>query len=428
MNQSLSSILAYSEGKFVKRPEFEQLVERLYPATENAGIAPSGSPPPPIYLHGDFGIGKSWLAYHFCSQSPDTLPARTPSKPDNNRLLVSLVTAPPSSPLSDTIRFIPIPTPDDTQAITEQIREMLRWLAEKLAISVAPSGSASELIYRITRDLSAQSRPLILLVDGLSEVPDSLLVELESYLLAPLAALPQVRLVLVEPSSYPWRFPTLRVDGETIAVRPFEEKQVVEQIAKLMDPPLLLDAVTLEQIVEFGQCVPLHTACLTAEVVDKGLKEGLQHGLDAIIHHILRNVPAARQTRVRSYMEALCIRDDGFHETMIVPLLAQHPDSGVIEEGTIRDLKQARDIRNELFDAGLITSKGALYEMEKPTRHVFQRYLESYKRTVWTALHKAALAFFQDWATKVGDNHRVYYEKRAQDHQAILEKALPGQS
>jgi hypothetical protein len=166
---------------------------------------------------------------------------------------------------------IPAKIPSPELTVGELLEWALRQLLEVDTLSFSPP--LDELSTPLVAwRLQHRGRPLLILVDGIDELPPDFLRLLESYLLAPLIAGPNVLLVLggrtrdLRPSrGYVWRTPEIKLYADEYTLEPFDAGWTQEQLERLKDD-YPVDPAAASKVVEVGGGYPLSNVVLAQHV------------------------------------------------------------------------------------------------------------------------------------------------------------------
>ena len=247
-----------------------------------------------------------------------------------------------------------------------------------------------------------EERPLVVLIDTVYESPRPLLVEVESYFIAPLANEPRVLIVMAgRGKPYQWRAPEVRLNLKEMPLKGFEEEEYIrEQVKKQVRKPQLDD---VSKIKEWGDGVPL---------VNYLLAEYGEEGLDRALDLMLELVGEDERGRVREVVERVCVLR-AFDAYRIVEMFTRSEES--IDQG------EAERLLDLLVENGLADFRYEVggYVLDEPVRVVAERYLEVCRYEQWRALHCAAYRMYGDWANKYSRS-REWWKKEREYHEHRL--------
>ncbi len=347
-------------------------------------------------LYGERGIGKTWMCQHL-----------------HRDVLSSF-----SEMLSLLLRFCPCSdkTTHDTREhrldMTEAsvdddyfhtVQDILLWIVDQLQIraSLVEARIADEedyLIREITRHLITTKQRLTLFLDSIFEQDWKLLERLEAFLLAPLAQVPTTLIVMTGRGRlFPWESPDLRVNVIYRRLRPFESDEIQTQLHKLGK---YVDLNDCDEIKALGGGIPLSNAILADRPRD----------LTKLVREIMANV----KPRVREYIEAMCVLEEGFREDEIPHLLsARQANSAEAQKITEWSLMQIREARDEMADTHLVAWSEGRYMVDAGACAAIRSWLKRDQPDLWHKLLEATKNMYLHWAEK----YRLKYPKSA-DHYA----------
>ena len=264
-----------------------------------------------------------------------------------------------------------------------------------------PSEVARRFMDRLRPRL--EERPLVALVDAVYETPQALLVELETYFIAPLANEPCILLVMAgRGRPYPWKKPEVRLNIQAVPLGGFEEdKDIEEQIRKQVGRRPRMEPA---EIKKWGDGVPLVNYLL-----GKYGREGLEFALE----EMLEPVDADDRQRVREGVEAICMLR-AFEEDRLQRMLAAYRGKSVgdYEAAVIRDLLVKWSLARFEREAGG-------YVLDGPVRKVAERHLEENHPQLWKKLHCAAYRLYEEWSKGRGaewwKKEKDYHERRLEE-------------
>jgi hypothetical protein len=267
------------------------------------------------------------------------------------------------------------------------LSEIARWLAQ-------------------TVEQQFKHRVLVLILDSVFEADWSLLEQLETYLLAPLAALPHVLIVMTGRGRlYPWASPYLRVEASDRALKPFTPEEVVEQLRRQAP-----DAEhRAEEIVRLGGGHPMSNILLATSATQS-------EALDTVVDALLSVIPIDDQRqKARAYFEALCLLD-GFREDEIPAMLAAYFDDPRYETFSTSEVRQVRDL---LVKTHLVRWEEGKFILDKSVQHILENLLKMKQPETWRRLHCRAYQLYREWADTY-TRFSEYYTARADRHASVL--------
>ena len=275
------------------------------------------------------------------------------------------------------------------------IGDLMENAVAKLGLGTPPSTSVDRLGSWIVGGCRRQGRPVVVLVDGVDEMPPQFLRELENHFLAPLSLEPYILIVLGgrirDPRKYAWKMPELRLYADEVWLEPFAEDDTREQLARLSS--LGLSPKAAPEVQKAGNGYPLSNVVLATHLEgdppqwrDKGA--ALRECADLLLENM--NPP------LRDYFRALCVLRS-FDEMRMPPLLAEWFGKPVEEW----DYQRCRRIREDMVATRLARwgeSQG--FVMDEAVRVVLENDLRENEPQRWRALHQAAYDLFTDWANR----------------------------
>jgi hypothetical protein len=275
------------------------------------------------------------------------------------------------------------------------VGDLMENIAVKLGLGTPPSTSVDALGSHIVKSCRRQGGPVVVLVDGVDEMPPDFLRELENHFLAPLSLEPYVLIALGgrirDPRKYVWKMPELRLYADEVWLEPFAEEDTREQLARLSS--LGLSPKAAPEVQKEGNGYPLSNVVLATHLEgdppqwkDKGA------ALRECANLLLENV----DSKLRDYFRALCVLRS-FDEMRMPPLLAVWSDTPAEHW----DYQRCRRIREDMVAARLARwreSQG--FVMDEAVRVVLENDLRENEPQRWRALHQAAYDLFTDWANR----------------------------
>ncbi len=393
----MSAMLLYDTEKFVNREEEINLVinsiQHMRDGQEHVART--------VIFQGERGSGKSWLSFHLKRQ---ILPALT----DVTALLVSLFPRPEQQQAQPGELFIS----DHQQEPEAFTRQITRWVGEQVSANVPANASLRELTAWLAREVEKQSNSahvLVLIIDSVFEADWQLLKALEDYLLAPLAALPNVLIVMTGRGRlYSWESPYLRVDVNRHPLDTFTLEQIRQQLQR--------QAPGKEQLA--GDILALASGYPGANVLLAQFKDE-SGGLNQVVNELLSVIPEHKLAHVRPYLEALCILD-GFRDEEIPAMVAAYQNDPALEKQT--STTDARSIRSMLLETHLVRWEDGRYRIDQPICLLLRSLLFEQKPAIWCRLQCRAYQLYLTWAEKFARG-RDYFLERATLHANTLSAA-----
>ncbi len=355
-----------------------------------------------VIIRAERGVGKSWLALHL------------------NRCIF-----PEQGVRSFLIRLTPLdrreslePKPNEwfagsviqTDPPEKTCEQILKWLLKQLDFPPVQNASLEDRTIWLTRHIQGQpEQTWALLVDSAFESDWGLLKMLEHRLLAPLAALPNVLIVITGRGRvYPWESPYLRVENLEIQLEKLETQSdeplaQIQKLGKYEKKMKLLPEEQWKGVVELTRGHPLATAVL--------IQQGTQ--LDDVIEELLSVVAPEQHETIRQYLEALCPLD-GFREGEIGPMLAAYFGDVVYETWTDRQIRE--QVRDVLLQTNLLEWRGGKFHIENNLADFLIEYIKKNKLTIWQGLNQKAAELYGQWAVQY-PRAQEYYQRLAESHQ-----------
>ena len=376
--------LAYASPYFVDREEALAVVLEKVRALLRGEPVRSRT----TTYYGPRGSGKSWLLrelHHRLQNTPEF----------QNQVTSFFIALGPATAgiLSDGFHIPANERAERWPLLT--VGDLMENIAAKLGLGTLLSTSVDRLGSLIVEGCRRQGRPVVILVDGVDEMPPQFLRELENYFLAPLSLEPYILIVLGgrirDPRKYAWKMPELRLYADEVWLEPFAEEDTREQLERLS--PLGLSPKAAPEVQKAGNGYPLSNVVLATHLEgdppqwrDKGA--ALRECADLLLENM--NPP------LRDYFRALCVLRS-FDEMRMPPLLAEWFGKPVEEW----DYQRCWRIREDMAATRLVRWGGPQgYIMDKAVRVVLENDLRENEPQRWRALHQAAYDLFTDWANR----------------------------
>ena len=290
---------------------------------------------------------------------------------------------------------------------------------EMVGFPLDPGLPLDELSARLVGWCQAhRGRPLLILVDGIDELPPDFLRLLESYLLAPLVVEPNVLLVLGgrtrDPrpgSGYVWKTPEIKLYADEHTLEPFDEGWTQKQLERLKDD-YPVDPAAAPKVVEVGGGYPLSNVVLAQHVTGSPPDWRVQpEGLRECAEELLESVADLRQ-----YFQALCVLR-AFDEDRMAPLLA----TWFSDDPAKWDYQRCRRIREDMVATRLVRWRGGQgYVMDEAVRTVLENALREAESERWRVLHQAACDLYTCWVEQY-PTARERWQPEAEYHQGRLQ-------
>lgn len=390
------SFLVYTPGAFIDREPEIAAVTGLTRKLVEGGRKPGM--PRAVTIRGERGSGKTWLSLHLHRHE-------LPKIPGVVSVLISLIPmlVPDYRPYGEKgkgeyFEIVPDERVSD-QERQESCKSLLNWVSQELETTTAPDASLDELSNWLARDLEHRNQTFVILLDSIFEVNWLYLKNLESYLLAPLAALPNVLIVLTGRGKlYPWISPYLRVEVEERKLEPFTDERIAEQIKQFSSETKL----SVEEIKNIGGGQPLNNFFLATS------QDWMQE-IDTIIDLLLDIRPGKSRVILRDYFESLCVLD-GFREEEIPHMLAAYYQDETRKTMSIIDVRKLRD---DMVATNLVRWEDSRFKVDEPLRRLLETYIKTNKREKWQQLQCAAYTLYQKWAKEYPKYADFFLEKAA---------------
>ncbi len=274
------------------------------------------------------------------------------------------------------------------------VGDLLESIIQKLGLGTSPSTSLDTLCSLVIGGCRRQGCPVVVLVDGIDEMPPEFLRELENHFLAPLSLEPYVLIVLGgrtrDPRRYTWKMPELKLYADEVWLEPFDEHWTREQLARLTS--LGFSPAAAPEVLGAGNGYPLSNAVL-AEYLEgdpprwRDKAKALQECADLLLEH--------RDPALREYFRALCVLRS-FDEDRMMPIFAVW--FGTASSWTYQS---CRRVREDMVATRLVRWDGVRgFVMDEAVRAVLENALRENEPEKWRALHRAAYDLFNDWVSR----------------------------
>lgn len=404
MVSSRWSFLSYAPELFVDRDTDVALVTGLCRKLVEGGRTPGL--PRAVTMRGERGSGKTWLSLHLQRQE-------LPKISGVVSLLISLVPMIVQGYLPqgrekkrcEYFDIAPNPQPDTQkteEVFMESCRRVLMWVSSELGTTSAPDATIDELSNWLARDLAQRQQVFVFLFDSIFELDWGYLKGLESYLIAPLAALPNTLFVMTGRGKlYPWISPYLRVEIEERPLVSFDKDRIAEQIQRQVPDTKL----SVEEIERIGGGHPLNNFLL-ATAQDWIAEIGT-------IIDLLLDIQAGRQRAImRDYFEALCVLD-GFREEEVPFMLAAYYEDPRRETMPIVEVRKLRD---ELVATNLVRWENSKFKIDEPLQRLLENYLKTQEPPErWQRLNCRAYQLYKQW-TEEYTKYADFYGAKSEWH------------
>lgn len=268
--------------------------------------------------------------------------------------------------------------------------------------------TVSEISQRVMEHIGQLTKPFVLLVDQVHESDWDFLRVLEDYVLGPLAANPQVLLVLAgRGRPYPWRTPELRLFAEFHDLEPFGEEDTTKKQLERQKKEASHRARRIHQLSGGNPLVNWLLA----------LCEDEKEALRVAVAGLLQPVPWEERSKVQEYIEALCVLRS-FDELRIPNMLSAYYGDDSYLKWSYRESRTVRDALRQWFYARWEPQKG--YVIDEPTRNIVENYLLVSREERWRVLHCAALRVYEKWLKIYPDGEATWQDELAY-HRTRLE-------
>ena len=427
----MSNPFLYEEKLFVNRErEIEQIGKLLEQARAQANRRRKV-----IAVHGLRGAGKTWFSLHL----QRTVFRRPEYRPWLESCLVAVSPEPAPDPGAQGAEFVvgllpDNPPPDYDTAVRELLKQLIGRYSSQHNVSTYDLHERSRLFVQcLSGHLQTDARFFVLIVDSYMESPPPLQKLLETYLLAPLAALDRCRLILTGRGELP---PSMNLSliphrEDAIVLASFEDDGAQsDSAAALIRTALQVgeqEAAAMAATVKWlGGNYPLAIRQL-ADFVKKFAEHlnplppaspptpAFRQEFSAIVDTLLSLSGAERQ-QTRAYFEVLCILD-GFKEAELKEILSAHSRTSLSDAA-------ARAVMNTLLRTALVEFREKRYQIHDSIRPVLEKYLYLCEPQTWATLQNAAAAMYGKWAGE-HPQHSEYYKARQKRHlDALGETAI----
>jgi hypothetical protein len=358
--------------------------------------------PRAITIRGERGSGKTWLSLYLHRQE-------LPKIPGVVTLLISLVPMftqeyrpwgrePEKGEYFDIAPDIQKDQQKNEELYKESYKRVLVWISTVLGTTIAPHVTLDELSNWLARDLAQRQQVFIFILDSIFEMDWGYLKDLESFFIAPLAALPNTIFVMTGRGKlYPWISPYLRVEVEERQLESFKENNVAEQIQRQAPNTKL----SPEQIKKIGGGHPLNNFLL-ATASDWTTE------IDTIIDLLLDIKSGRCHPIIRDYFEALCALD-GFREEEIPYMLAAYYEDPKREKMPITDVRKMRD---EMIATNLVRWENSKFIVDESIRCLLENFMKLPKNLdTWRRLHCRAYRLYGQWVEEYSKYADFYRQK-----------------
>lgn len=294
--------------------------------------------------------------------------------------------------------------------LLRELERCLRDHATPHLIDLSECAEVNPLNAQISKtktQMKAEQRPLVLLVDNVSEVSELQLEPLVERVLAPVVQGEDVLIVLVERGRPLYlAAPEFREKSDEFDLKPFEPGDIEEQIKRQVPTA----AARMAEIESLGGGYPWSTYILARHLPEK------RTALERCVTLFLEDLDGD----LRPYFEALSVLR-AFDEMRMRPLLrAYSPEFA----SRTWDYAACRKVRERLVVTMLARWNGDArgYVLDEPLRLVLQAALHEHDLELWGRLHCAAHRLYADWAERY-EQSREWWAQEARYHADCLEGA-----
>ena len=287
---------------------------------------------------------------------------------------------------------------DATDRHPEVVKEILEWVCDQLGNPITVEG-LDEASAQIVEHFQQMRCPLVILVDGVDEVPPSFLEPFEAYLLAPLVKEPEVLLILGgrtrDPrpgGGYTWKMPEIKLYSDELHLLPFDEEWTRKQLDRLSENYPVIPEAAFETR-EAGGGYPFSNVVLAQHLKgnppqwrNKGA--ALRECADTLLEPV--------DEKLREYFQSLCVLR-GFDEDRMPALLA----SWFGDDESTWDYQRCRRIREDMVATRLARwEREHGYVMDEAVRKPLENALKENQPQRWEALHEAAHELYTGWVNR----------------------------
>ena len=290
---------------------------------------------------------------------------------------------------------------DRQQADEQEVRSILRWLIEKTVgarnaepFLIDKLSDLQPLWERLDLELTETARPSVLLVDGLDELPVTLIKLLEDYCLVPFANREDTLLILSMrvPYPVPHVWPHELKSGTDYWLKPFEAIDVEDQLNRIRGLVPVQAAAKSNEICRLGGGYPQSNVYLAGQVdpatgdwVDKAA------ALGAVAVDLLSSV----ETELHTWFWALSVLQE-FDEVRLQTLFGAYG----IPPGCWSTYIEAKKALSRLTKTRLVVFDNESrhsYTMDRALRCSLHSALRERDESRWHRLHGAAVELYDAW-------------------------------
>lgn len=395
------TIPSYSAEQFVDREESIELVEN----TIEKMIKKDRQAFRTIIFEAERGSGKTWLAQHITHYV-------LPKYPQINGIFVCLRPSHENHQVHEHELYLDeFKQPRDRnedQFVEQAALRTTAWVARQFGALRAETSDIRELSRWIIETVEKSENIHALVLDSVYETSWLLLGELEKYILLPLAALPNVLIILTgRGRRYIWESPDLNLNAEGRRLEPFN----VQDARLLLERQLGIRRISDNRIQEYIEITGGTPLALLIVAQDDATIEAIEQAANELLV-----VSSRSDLELREFFEALSPLQQ-FREEQIEPLLKAYyrAKNDTSKENWIKEWKlpdYRKQVRDRMLDTNLLRWEKGGYVMDRALQHLLQAYLAKGHRKVWNALNQAAYSMYSKWAVQFQD-YRVYYEGQA---------------
>lgn len=369
-----SAVISYSVRYFVDREEELKLVlDKVHTLLDERPVRKRTTA-----FYGPRGSGKSWLLQHIHHLLQEF----------GEQVCSLMIVLGGTGPVGNNCFCVPFDGARDQPQQTAH--ELLVWTCQRLDFLPAEVTDIDELSTQLVSLCRTADHPLILLADGIDEVPYEFLRTFEDYFLVPMVQEPNVLVVLggrvrsQRPRGDYRRAPELKIYSDLCDLTPFDENWTRVQFTRLNVNP---DAAP--EVRRAGGGFPLNNFILGQDLQGEPLQwQDKAAALQSCAEEVLSNI----DSDVREYFWPLCVLR-AFDEDRMPPLLA------VWFEGdeTSWDYQTCRRIREDVVATRLARWSGEKgYVMDEAVCQVLENALHENRPECWYALHQAAYELYKE--------------------------------